>query len=241
MKEVIIIEYKIVKSNDDKYLYKVYEDGKIYDIVKDRIMPSHRTSNGYIATYIHIEDLCREIGVHRIVLCAFTNKSITYNMQVNHKDGNKENNSLDNLEWVTPSENMQHAYNMKLATQIGEKNSFSILTEKDVNKICSLLETGSLSVKQIAALYNVTDREIYAIRSGKLWNHISRNYNIEYRKRLTDEQVMDMCDKLISGIDKHIIAEEYGVSISYMNKLRNHKIKEKISCKYDFVNNVKIE
>ena len=111
MKEVIIIEYKIVKSNDDKYLYKVYEDGKIYDIVKDRIMPSPRTSNGYIATYIYIEDLCREIGVHRIVLCAFTNKSITYNMQVNHKDGNKENNSLDNLEWVTCSENHRHAYN----------------------------------------------------------------------------------------------------------------------------------
>lgn len=35
MKEVIIIEYKIVKSNDDKYLYKVYEDGKIYDFVNN--------------------------------------------------------------------------------------------------------------------------------------------------------------------------------------------------------------
>lgn len=48
--------------------------------------------------------------VHRLVLITFNPIENYEKLQVNHKDGNPENNKLDNLEWVTPSENIKHSY-----------------------------------------------------------------------------------------------------------------------------------
>ena len=51
---------------------------------------------------------------HRLVAIAFLTKPSKYHTEVNHKDGNKLNNYIDNLEWVTPQENQQHAISHEL-------------------------------------------------------------------------------------------------------------------------------
>lgn len=50
--------------------------------------------------------------IHRLVLITFNPVENMDNLQVNHKDGNPTNNKLDNLEWVTPSENIKHSYDI---------------------------------------------------------------------------------------------------------------------------------
>lgn len=74
--------------------------------------------NGYV--YVELSDNKKPklIRVHRLVAIAFIPNQENKNA-VNHKDGNKSNNCLENLEWCTNSENRQHAYNIGLQKKGG--------------------------------------------------------------------------------------------------------------------------
>jgi hypothetical protein len=72
-------------------------------------------------------------GVATLVAKTFIpNKNM--NLQVDHKDGNKENNKVSNLEWVTAKENVQRAHDTGLCKEAEEKGAFEIKVEKD-NKV----------------------------------------------------------------------------------------------------------
>ncbi len=88
--------------------------------------------------------------------------------QINHIDGNKLNNRVDNLEWVTNQENRDHAVRNGLIAR-GEK--LSSLTEKQVLKIRHLYGCGA-RICQIARLFKEDRRNISKIVHRKSWRHI---------------------------------------------------------------------
>ena len=65
--------------------------------------------DGYLYVHLYKNTKRKDYAIHRIVANAFI-ENPKHKEEVNHKDGNKQNNSVDNLEWVTPKENMQHAH-----------------------------------------------------------------------------------------------------------------------------------
>lgn len=95
------------------------------------------------------------------------------NLQVNHIDGNKHNNSLSNLEWCTCSENLKHAFTNNLYSQTGEHNSCSKLTEDDVKQIVQRLLL-SEKVTDIAKEFNVKYTTITAIKTHKKWAYLTK-------------------------------------------------------------------
>ena len=95
------------------------------------------------------------------------------NLQVNHIDGNKHNNSLSNLEWRTCSENLKHAFANNLHSQTGERNSYSKLTEDDVKQIVQRLLL-SEKVTDIAKEFNVKYTTITAIKTHKNWAYLTK-------------------------------------------------------------------
>lgn len=133
-------------------------------------------------------------SLHRLVALAFVyNDDIDNKTDVNHKDGHPTNNKYTNLEWVTMSENMTHAYEHKLVNlPIGEDRYNAIFTNEDVHMVCSLLEQG----KKPLAIYLALDGEFSNkniqyiqvkslckhIRHRTHWKHISQNYNIKFSK-----------------------------------------------------------
>jgi hypothetical protein len=102
------------------------------------------------------------------------------NLQVNHKDTNKINSHLYNLEWCTNSENMIHAYNHNLYKQ-GEYNNFAIISNDTATKICEGLEL-KMSYDDICRYSNLPNSQKYKniicqIKLRHNWKSISKNYN----------------------------------------------------------------
>lgn len=128
-------------------------------------------SRGYIRITLRKEGKGTKGSVHRLVLTAFSGEC-PKGYQCNHIDGNKLNNRIDNLEWVTPSENQRHKYDiLGYSRPIGSKNPQSKLTEAKVKEI-KLLLVKKIPVKLIAEMYKVTLKTIYNIKSESAWTHI---------------------------------------------------------------------
>lgn len=88
--------------------------------------------------------------------------------QVNHLDGEKQNNALSNLEWASASQNELHAHRTGLKSGRGSQNSNAKLTVVDVLKIRASTE----DAKQIADQFGVSRSTIANIRSGRTWQHV---------------------------------------------------------------------
>jgi len=91
--------------------YRVSNNGKVLSVIKSKhiILKQRVTKYGYCAVNIRNEQNKRNVSVHRIVAIAFI-PNPENKREVNHKDGIKTNNSIENLEWVTRSENCYHSY-----------------------------------------------------------------------------------------------------------------------------------
>ena len=160
--------------------YIVYANGEIYDIDKNKYVSTHVTKRGYLAFYC--KEIKSDILVHRFVMYYFQPIDNMENLQVNHKDGNKQNNNINNLEWCTCSENLLHAFLNNLKTQVGENNSLAKLKEKDVVEIIGLLVNG-VKVTEIANIYNVKHQTISNIKLHKSWTHLTDGINFPNIKK----------------------------------------------------------
>lgn len=109
-------------------------------------------------------------GIHRLVAQAFI-PNPENKPEVNHIDGNKQNNHVSNLEWTTRSENEKHAYDSGLHCKKGEKNSMAKLTEREVLEIRYLYEQGE-SIENLTNKYSITFSGIYNVIKRVTWKHI---------------------------------------------------------------------
>lgn len=102
-------EYRKLKSL--KFLYEINENGEIRNIKSKKIVKGYLEKNGYIR--VKFENKCLggvvRTSVHRLVAEAFILNPDNL-PEVNHKDSNRSNNHVSNLEWVTHSGNMKHSY-----------------------------------------------------------------------------------------------------------------------------------
>ena len=94
--------------------YHATIDGQIFNTKRNKPL---KTQNrfGYRQTCIQINGKRKSILVHRFILGYFTKKPLDYELIVNHKNGIKYDNSLNNLEWCTQSQNLKHAYKIGLS------------------------------------------------------------------------------------------------------------------------------
>ena len=115
-------------------------------------------------------DINKKVLIHRAVLETFNPVENMENLQVNHIDGNKRNNVLSNLKWVTREENMQHAMKKGLfnpQNRTGEKHPMCKLTTKQVKEIREKIKSGNFTQRELAKEYNVSDCTISKIKIKK--------------------------------------------------------------------------
>lgn len=108
--------------------------------------------------------------VHKLVALAFIPNPHNY-LEINHIDGNKANNNVNNLEWCNHLQNMQHAMKNQLVPAMkGISNGRAILTDSQVIEIYKL--KGILTGVKIAKKYNISTSTVSSILKKKTWKHI---------------------------------------------------------------------
>ena len=155
-----------------KWDYTICEDGTVTNVSRGVVLKgtSITTTNRY--RKIHLDKFR---PLHRLVADSFLpNPHPATHTQVNHIDGNRLNNAVSNLEWVTPSQNVLHAYSTKLKTNAGEINPIAILTENDVRNILTLAKTG-ITARQIRDKLNLPVGVgcVKSVRLRQTWAHVS--------------------------------------------------------------------
>lgn len=145
--------------------YIITKNGEIINKHNNHKVKLQKNGKGYFRVSIG----GKLLFVHRLVAEKYI-PNPNHKSQVNHKDGNKENNCIDNLEWVTNQENRNHAVNNNLQI-CGEKCSWSKLNENDVIYI---LNNKELSSDELAKKFNVSSRTIKNVKNGKTWKQLKR-------------------------------------------------------------------
>jgi hypothetical protein len=165
--------YQISNLGRVKSLSKKVKCKKGFRITKEKILKLKNTKKGYLS--IQLKNKGNFFLIHRLVANAFIN-NIFNKPQVNHINGIKSDNRLDNLEWATQSENQVHAYKNKLQIPslhkraFGESQGLSKLKEKDVIFILENYKKG-MGVK-FSNTFNVSQTTILNIVNKKIWTHV---------------------------------------------------------------------
>lgn len=113
------------------------------------------------------------IPIHRLLGLTFLKRKDP-SQQINHIDGNRQNNSLSNLEWVSFLENERHSRRVLGKVLVGEKHSQTKLKTKDVLRIKKLLSAGVIQ-RIVAKKFNISEAQIGRIKRGVNWGHLNEN------------------------------------------------------------------
>lgn len=162
--------------------HRVTIDGRVQTMFRGSFLTSEwrdmrpdtdkREGKGYKRARIIYQKKQSRQSVHRLVATYFI-----YNpeskAQVNHKNGVKDDNRAENLEWCTARENIVHAVETGLNPGVrGEQQGQSKLTQDSVLEIRDLLKSGIPQWK-IAEKYHVHQMTISKINTGRLWRHVA--------------------------------------------------------------------
>lgn len=172
--------------------YRISNYGRLYDLERRSLVDYSIDKDGYFMASITVPSYgYKKIRVHRFEYLSFYYNENYMNLQVNHKDGNKQNLFIGNLEWMTPIANTRHGWDNGLNNNIGINNGNGKYPEEMIHRICQYLDD-NYTQAQICDLFNVHEKKerirlsatISGIKLGKTHRYISSGY------------------KFLNGIDK---------------------------------------
>ena len=161
-----VIGYEgIFEVSDKGNLKRLLENGK------ERILKGYENCNGYRATVLCVNHVPKSKLIHRLVAEAFIPNPDNL-PQINHIDGNKKNNSVENLEWCDSKHNINHAWSNGLhRIPNGTNNPRHKLTEDQINYIrknCVRYDQNR-GTSALARKFGVSQTTISRIVRGETW------------------------------------------------------------------------
>lgn len=157
--------------------YIIISDGRVYSKKSCRFLKQRISNCGYARVALYINKIFTEYSVHRLVASHFIDK-IEGKDFVNHKDFNKINNNVENLEWVTREENAIHYFSSdryiisnsnKNGKLSGELNGNAKLTKDQVISLRNEAKTRKRG-SRLWEKYNISQSMFYYILNGTFWS-----------------------------------------------------------------------
>lgn len=158
--------------------YQVSNLGRVMSLKNNvpKLLRSRVNRRGYVQICLCKDNQKRYFSVHKLVLTAFVSERPP-GMVINHKDGNKANNALSNLEWVTQAENIDHSHNVLLngystpPTYFGENHPGARYTVEQIREIRRLHAEG-VSASKLATRFGGAKSTIKRIFNNETWKDV---------------------------------------------------------------------
>ena len=201
-------------------LYQVSSFGRVKSLWhgRERIRKPHLNHKGYSELNLCKGGNVKGFKVHRLVAEAFI-PNPQNKREVNHINGIKADNRVENLEWVTPSENQLHAYNTGLRKS-AEENFHAKLTNEQVAYIrenpCGLSNT------ELAERFGVAQPTICNIQLGKTYQTVGGKVREQKYSRITENvraEIKRLYIKGSSEFGSRALAHKFGISPSAVLKI----------------------
>lgn len=134
------------------------------------VLTGHKNANGYMQVKVSVPgNGSKKRYVHQLIMLAFHGKDRQNRPTINHKNGVRHDNSVENLEYATWAD--QGKQRQIHGTQKGSKTASAKLDEEKVKVVKLALATGACKHK-IASLYDVSFKAIASIEQGRSWTHV---------------------------------------------------------------------
>lgn len=147
------------------------KDGiEVSRVLKERPIAERVNNCGYTRVTLYIKGALKSYSMHRLVASLFI-PNPDNKRTVNHINGNKRDNRVENLEWNTHQENVIHSYRTGLKTPTKGSQFKRKLNDDQVRQIKTYKWSGKTK-KEIAAMFNVHRVTIHDIYNERTWRHI---------------------------------------------------------------------
>lgn len=171
--------------------------------INDKLVLKTHDHEGYPVASIRVSDKTKALFPHQLIGALFLKKTSPKHKFVIHLDYNKKNNHISNLKWATPKELTEHSKKSPIVLKaikhrIYSGNTAKKLDEKKVTQLKKELwnPKRKMTMKQLAAKYDIAEMNLYRIKVGEMWFHVhvegepihdrykTHLKNIEYHEKL---------------------------------------------------------
>ncbi|AIY85357.1 helix-turn-helix domain of resolvase family protein (plasmid) [Clostridium baratii str. Sullivan] len=201
----------------EKYL--IDEDGRIYSTITNKYLKTSINRKGYEGIKLNK----KSYRIHRLVAITYIENPNNL-PQVNHKDGDKSNNNVSNLEWCTNGENQLHAFATGLNKAKKPKNRS--LTDLQADEIRKEYLTSNTSQRKLAIKYNVSKTTIADILNCRYYNFDKDKEPIKMQKtqrKLTLQDAEDIRQRHKEGYSISSLSKKYNMTWKSVKKIIDYK------------------
>lgn len=193
--------------------------GRVRSLTKNKLMTiSMRGNEPYPFVQLQYNGRPRPYRIHRLVAEAFI-PNPDKKPCVNHIDFDKTNNCVNNLEWVTYSENTCHNHKYGRAnTRVGSSLTQAKLTEDDVLIILKRLDSGEKAA-EIEKDYAINRHQLSKIRNGLAWKHVDFDRSTVATRRYSDKLIQELKAQLVIGKTCSELGRQYQISRKTVKRL----------------------
>ena len=214
--------FLLINEPDLKFPYEISNWGRVRRLLPNgeyRYLGIFVDTKGYPYTDLVHNDGRKHHRIHRLIMQTFYPIENPQDYQVNHIDSIRCNPFVGNLEWCTPSDNIQHALKYGNGV-VGEKAQSARFTEEQVHQVCQILQETQANItyreilERMGMEFNSNNQSILStIRLRQNWVHISKDYDFpEPMKIHSDEEIHFICQCIVNGMTNPEVFQALGLT-----------------------------